>query len=712
MQSNFVKKPVAVGVALALGMGGAAQAIAQEDEAIEEVIVTGIRGSLSSAQNMKENADTFVDGVTASDIGALPDRSVAEALQRVPGVNIGRFKKTSDPDRFSVEGADVVIRGLPFVRSELNGRDVFSANGGTVLSFNDISPELLGSVLVYKNTTADMIEGGIAGTVDLVTRKPLDSDGLRLAGSAEYNYGDIAKEGSPTISFLGSNNWETAGGRLGLQLGYAQSELNTRSYASQVTDPCYRADTLDTQCIRAAGVSSGGVEQPDLGPDEFPPAGTVIVPKGAGVRTTGYERDRKAFSLVGQWESNDGRLLVTAEYLRAEADLDVDEHSLLALVNNDDDPPTTPPASGSDWAFNNGSFESGTLSQVSWRGLENCVPGSIDTPEDPAFGSEGRCFSQTGLPTEMVRFQRKDRSVTEDLSLAVSFLPTDNLSLSFEAQHVNAERDEDGFISAMSTYSDIFLDMRGSTPDVQFLTPATTDGSTDPNYFTNPDRMFNWFLIDNQIANEADMSTLRADLEYYFGDDKFIRDVKFGARWSDRSRINRDTTFGSNWGSLGQAWAGNPDWAQDWETKDAVRFASDPLSNGANSVFNPFRDFQRGETSVPVPDGAARFFGGEDMVADYFSGLIEQQADGAWMAQRPFQVILAYAMSIRPSSRQGFSSFRKTRPMRLCATPRCRAHFPVIVRCHRHVRLSSCRPTPGRSSTMAPILSSTTGYPA
>ena len=629
MKSNFVKSPLAVAVAMALGVGGVSQAIAQDengDDAIEEVIVTGIRGSLFSSQAMKENADTFVDGITSADIGALPDRSVAEALQRLPGVNIGRFKKTSDPDRFSVEGADVVIRGLPYVRSELNGRDVFSANGGTVLSFNDVSPELLGSVLVYKNATADMIEGGIAGTVNLVTRKPLDTDGLRLAGSAEYNYGDIAEEGSPTVSFLGSNNWETAGGRFGLQMGYAQSELNTRSYASQVTDPCYRADTLDSQCIRAAGVDSAGVSEPALGPDEFPPAGTVIVPKGAGVRTTGYERNRKAFSLIGQWESNDGRLLVTAEYLRAEADLDVDEHAVLALVNNDGDPPTTPPASGSDWTFNNGSFESGTLSQSSWRGLENCVPGSIDTPEDPAFAIDGRCLSQTGLPTEMTRFQRKDRSVTEDLSLGLSWTPTDKLTINFEAQYLEAERDEDGFISSMATYSDIFVDLRGSTPDVQFSTPATTDGSTDPNYFTNPDRLYNWFLIDNQIENEGDMSTFRADLDYHFGEDSFIRDVKFGARWSDRNRVNRDTTFGSNWGSLGQAWAGNPEWAGDFENKDAVRFASDPLSSGSNNVYDPFRDFQRGEVSVPVPNGEGIFFGGSDMVADYFSGQIEQQA--------------------------------------------------------------------------------------
>ncbi|MBA4165536.1 MAG: TonB-dependent receptor, partial [Erythrobacter sp.] len=183
----------ASGLALAAMLAAPAHAQdtgADDEEKVEEapgnqIVVTGYRASLENAQNIKRDADTFVDAITAEDIGALPDRSVAEALQRVPGVNIGRFEKTSDPDRFSVEGTGVVIRGLPFVRSELNGRDIFSANGGRVLSFNDVSPELLGRVEVFKNVTADMVDGGISGTVNLVTRKPLDNPGFHIAGTIE-----------------------------------------------------------------------------------------------------------------------------------------------------------------------------------------------------------------------------------------------------------------------------------------------------------------------------------------------------------------------------------------------------------------------------------------------------------------------------------------------------------------------------------------------
>ncbi|KAK0350198.1 hypothetical protein LTR94_029994, partial [Friedmanniomyces endolithicus] len=115
-------------------------------EAGNEIVITGIRASLANAQDLKRNADTVVDAITAQDIGALPDRSVTEALQRVPGVSITRFAAGSDPDHFSVEGSGVVIRGLNYVRSEFNGRDTFSANGGRALNFQDVSPELLGSV--------------------------------------------------------------------------------------------------------------------------------------------------------------------------------------------------------------------------------------------------------------------------------------------------------------------------------------------------------------------------------------------------------------------------------------------------------------------------------------------------------------------------------------------------------------------------------------
>lgn len=103
-----------------------------------------------------------------------------------------------------------------------------------------------------------MIDGGLSGTVNLVTRKPLDNPGWHIAGTVEANIGDLANEWSPGFSILGSGTFESGIGTFGLQLGYTQQELVTRTDASQITDPCYRAASLDAACIRVRPVGSGG----------------------------------------------------------------------------------------------------------------------------------------------------------------------------------------------------------------------------------------------------------------------------------------------------------------------------------------------------------------------------------------------------------------------------------------------------------------------
>ena len=565
-----------------------------------DIVVTGFRAALGSAQSVKRDADTLVDVITAEDIGALPDRSVAEALQRVPGINISRFEQRNDPDRFSVEGSGVIIRGLPFVRSELNGRDIFSANGGRELSFNDVSPELLGRVEVFKNTTADMIDGGISGSVNLVTRKPLDRPGFNIAGTIEGNYGDLAEEWSPGFSILGSNTFDTGIGTFGIQLAYAQSELVTRTDASQITDPCYRTRTLDAACIRIRPVGSGGFSGGAGDPSTFPPANAVFVPKGAGVRTTDLTRDRNAYSAVAQWESNDGRAQVTFEYLRAETEATLNEFAVLALVNDDALFPTIAP--GTTPVFNGNQFVSGTLTQV-----------------QPFNGGRG-------IPTELLRFQREDSASTEDFSLHIKLDPTDRLRFNFEVQHITSDREEVGFISAMQTYTDLVIDNAGETPLVQFLEPGTTGSPSS--YFNNPARTFYWFLLDNQVRNEGDLTSMRADAEYDFSEEGFFRKARFGARWGDRGRVTRNANF-SNWGNLGAPWTGR---GGNWNCGDFQAFGCGGAYvrdfPDSAQLRNPFGDnFQRGNTPTPFGDGSAFFFGSDNVLADYLSGAVRTQAN-------------------------------------------------------------------------------------
>lgn len=181
-------------------------------EPLEEIIVTGIRGSLRQNIDFKRANTSIVDAITAEDIGKFPDRNVAESLQRVPGVTIQR--------QFG-EGAAVSIRGAgnELTLTTLNGNNVAST-GWFVLepakrSFNyELLPsELVGNIEVYKSSQANLAEGGVGGTVVINTRKPLDLDSLTIRGSAELQDQSDSGEQDPQLSGLVSwkNDAETFG---------------------------------------------------------------------------------------------------------------------------------------------------------------------------------------------------------------------------------------------------------------------------------------------------------------------------------------------------------------------------------------------------------------------------------------------------------------------------------------------------------------------
>ncbi len=164
---HFKQTTLSLAAAQAL-MVLAMPAVAQSTEApkaqqLETVVVSGQRAALQSAQKLKQNADEIVDSINADDAGKLPDRSVSEVLQRIVGVTMDRVMARGDPGRFSVEGSGVLIRGLTYVSSNLNGRESFSANGGRGLSWEDVPPELMAGVDVYKKALCALIEDGSSG---------------------------------------------------------------------------------------------------------------------------------------------------------------------------------------------------------------------------------------------------------------------------------------------------------------------------------------------------------------------------------------------------------------------------------------------------------------------------------------------------------------------------------------------------------------------
>lgn len=289
---------------LALGFAAPLTALAQgapiTDSTVEEVVVTGQRAQIQSAQKIKQNAEVIVDSITAVDIGALPDRSVSEALQRISGITLQRTNEARDPARMAAEGGGVAIRGLSWIRSETNGRDIFSAKNGRGLSFEDVSADLLSGVDVYKNPSSDMIEGGIGGTVNLRTRLPFDQKGHLLAFSGDYNYGELQKKGYYSGNVIASDRWETGAGEFGALIAYSYSNVGNRTNSIAV-------DRYDP-------VTVGGRE--------------VYVPKAMGWRSVDWEQKRQTLAVAAQWRPNDS-FEFTLQALGSKADPKDIERALL-----------------------------------------------------------------------------------------------------------------------------------------------------------------------------------------------------------------------------------------------------------------------------------------------------------------------------------------------------------------------------------------------
>lgn len=159
-----------------------------ENPEVEELVVTGFARSIQNSIDTKRNADTVVQAISASDIGGLPDVSIADALGRVPGITVTRK---------GGQAGTVQVRGMGegFVFSTLNGREQVSPNGSRAMEFSQFPSELIQSVEVYMSPKASLIEGGVAGTVELKTANPLDmTEDQKIQIGVRGSYNDQASD--------------------------------------------------------------------------------------------------------------------------------------------------------------------------------------------------------------------------------------------------------------------------------------------------------------------------------------------------------------------------------------------------------------------------------------------------------------------------------------------------------------------------------------
>ena len=188
----------------------------------DAIVVTGVRASIVGALDVRRNSTQIVDSIVAENVGKLPDNNVVEALQRVTGVQV--------TDRGGGEAAAITIRGLPDSLTTLNGRNIFTG-AGQGFALQDISANLVKQVDVYKTRSADQIETGLAGQIDVKTRRPLDFDGFTISGLARAIYNEQADTFNPNAALLVSDRWDTGVGEIGflVNASYAKTDYRNMS---------------------------------------------------------------------------------------------------------------------------------------------------------------------------------------------------------------------------------------------------------------------------------------------------------------------------------------------------------------------------------------------------------------------------------------------------------------------------------------------------
>lgn len=215
---------------LSLAMAGiTAQA---QDAVEEEIVVTGYKGSLQSATNAKRESNALIESVFAEDIGKFSDNNIAEAINRMPGVQINR-------DPFG-EGVNVSVRGLgtSFTKVLLNGSQLAVATSGTIdtqnqnreVDLNLFPTELFSRFDIHKTPTANMLEGGISGIVNIRAARPFDykDDGFHLNLNAEMVNTELESTSSPKLAAVGAWRNDTFGVLAGVS--HFRKELITKGY--------------------------------------------------------------------------------------------------------------------------------------------------------------------------------------------------------------------------------------------------------------------------------------------------------------------------------------------------------------------------------------------------------------------------------------------------------------------------------------------------
>ena len=505
-------------LAVALGAFDAAHAqtapTPTADEAVEEVVVTGIRQSLQSAVQVKKNTMEVVDSIRAEDIGKLPDPNVAETLTRIPGVQGYRYGGEGASPVGA--GSGLTIRGLSGqTASQVDGRSYFTA-GGSEFNIEAAIPGMIAGLDVYKNPSAEHIEGGIGGLVDIKTRRPLDLPKMSGSVAISGRYNDMVKQMQPEYFGLVSHKWDVGDGEMGLLLGANYQKSWNRS--DNAPGPggtnlrrVVRADSAEYIGNSAYNQTYAGRSDVAFLADVANPLALTSAERAnlvnmAGVQINVNEEDiqrtRKGFAGAFQWKVRPGlEFYVDGNYNSYLY------HQGYRFLN------------GVDSRYVQG------LSTTQFSTTEGLANRNANGGENAVLAGQ-RFDSGTFLGSSFSSIGGDEHRIYKTWILAggAKWSPTDNLDLKADLSYVKADQHQDNRSVTMSPRAGLTWDVTRSVGTPQRLSISGPD-------LSNP---ANWVLLNyaNGTNNVYDDAGLAAQFDGKLRiNDSFIKAVKFGARY-------------------------------------------------------------------------------------------------------------------------------------------------------------------------------------
>jgi TonB-dependent receptor len=466
---------------------------AEESSTLEAVVVTSARATQRNSIETKRNASVIVDGIVNDEIGALPDNSVADTLERITGVTADRFK--GNANELSVRGL-----GPTLSFSTFNGREVSTAGPDRSVAFQQFPSELVNGVLVYKSQQADFLDGGIAGVIELKSIRPLDYGKRRIQMEVRGAYlpKDDDIRGRNGLGYRGNvsytDSFDTKLGAMGVSLGYQRLDQAT-------PEDYYITNSAFVPCTTSA--TAPGTATANCSNATTAPAGSTIGPRYFATSARTFQAkstDEVREAVIGafQWKPTPN------------LDISLD---------------------GQYSTRKSGEYRNQLAITEGLRGIQPLVIGGVSSD-----ASDGALLRYSGNSNLEVQVENRQRNETYIGGGAAVTWSRDRLTISGDLSYSQSHRTELQKATNMRSRTRVAYTLDGTTGVVPSVTFTNFDVNDPANFLiatpTNNSNYARYRMVTDRFDK---IGAVRTDVTYDL-EGSFFQSIKAGGRLSDHRR--------------------------------------------------------------------------------------------------------------------------------------------------------------------------------